>query len=294
MRTASLFGLGFLLAGGLWWLGAAPARHPKISAPAITPTVATVNTSTRLVASVSITDPTSDISSVRLLRVSADGSTRVVAEMEDRDHGDRKDRGDEREGERKPEEKVFTARFTLNESTVGTLSFQVAVLFRGKDRVLSALQQFVVLAPHIFPVTLPPDPGDAGKSTLAGVDSDGDGIRDDVQRYIILGHPESEKTRAALTDSAKSLQAALLAAGSSSLSRTVSGMERRAAQCLLYIRPSDARKVLTGLEAMFLNTEQRFQTYNLYAHNLSGQVSTNPLPADRKTSCSFNVDSMEN
>jgi hypothetical protein len=36
---------------------------------------------------------------------------------------------------------------------------------------------------------LPPDPGEAGKQTMLGIDSDGDGIRDDVQRYIYLTYP---------------------------------------------------------------------------------------------------------
>jgi len=52
-------------------------------------------------------------------------------------------------------------------------------------------------------VPLPPDPGEAGKVTLEGIDSDGDGVRDDVQRYIALTYPDSEKTRLALTQHAK-------------------------------------------------------------------------------------------
>ena len=55
-------------------------------------------------------------------------------------------------------------------------------------------------------VVLPPDPGAAGKTTLQGVDSDGDGVRDDVQRYIALTYPNSEKTRATLTQYTKSIQ----------------------------------------------------------------------------------------
>ncbi|MDX8380534.1 MAG: hypothetical protein R8M14_00305 [Ghiorsea sp.] len=36
------------------------------------------------------------------------------------------------------------------------------------------------------PSGLPPDPGAAGRGTLAGIDSDNDGVRDDVQRWIAL------------------------------------------------------------------------------------------------------------
>jgi hypothetical protein len=34
------------------------------------------------------------------------------------------------------------------------------------------------------PFPLPPDPGAAGKETIEGIDSDGDGVRDDIQRWI--------------------------------------------------------------------------------------------------------------
>ena len=33
-----------------------------------------------------------------------------------------------------------------------------------------------------IPVILPPDPGEAGKLTLAGIDSNNDGVRDDLER----------------------------------------------------------------------------------------------------------------
>lgn len=45
---------------------------------------------------------------------------------------------------------------------------------------------------------LPPDPGKAGKQTLMGIDSDGDGLRDDVQRYIYLTYPDQPDVQRAL------------------------------------------------------------------------------------------------
>jgi len=53
---------------------------------------------------------------------------------------------------------------------------------------------------------LPPDPGAAGKLTLSGIDSDNDGVRDDVQRWIVMTYPNSQKTRAALTQRTKVMQ----------------------------------------------------------------------------------------
>jgi len=41
--------------------------------------------------------------------------------------------------------------------------------------------------------TLPPDPGSAGRATLEGIDSDGDGVRDDIQRFIELNYPDRNR-----------------------------------------------------------------------------------------------------
>lgn len=46
---------------------------------------------------------------------------------------------------------------------------------------------------------LPPDPGEAGKLTIDGIDSDKDGVRDDVQRWIAENWGHSERAVAALT-----------------------------------------------------------------------------------------------
>ncbi len=42
-------------------------------------------------------------------------------------------------------------------------------------------------------VDLPPDPGADGHTTLAGIDSDGDGLRDDIQRLIAIAFKNDEE-----------------------------------------------------------------------------------------------------
>lgn len=56
------------------------------------------------------------------------------------------------------------------------------------------------LAVTTRPATLPPDPGEVGKQTLEGIDSDKDGLRDDIQREIFFAYPDSERARRALGD----------------------------------------------------------------------------------------------
>lgn len=53
-------------------------------------------------------------------------------------------------------------------------------------------------------VNLPPDPGEAGKLTIDGIDSDKDGVRDDVQRWIAQNWGHSPRAVKALTIVAQS------------------------------------------------------------------------------------------
>jgi hypothetical protein len=48
------------------------------------------------------------------------------------------------------------------------------------------------------PIVLPPDPGEAGKLTLEGIDSDHDGVRDDLQREIVYMYPQNDEVRRVL------------------------------------------------------------------------------------------------
>lgn len=62
----------------------------------------------------------------------------------------------------------------------------------------------------LTPLAIPPDPGPANDFTIAGIDSDFDGIRDDVQRLVELRNPEADSSqRQALRTLAAALGRAL-------------------------------------------------------------------------------------
>jgi hypothetical protein len=150
-----------------------------------------------------------------------------------------------------------------------------------------------------LPVTLmiqglPPDPGAAGKATLQGIDSDGDGVRDDIQRYIALTYSNSEKTRAALTQSAKALHFALL--DTQDKNKSIAHMIERIAayDCLYAIRPNDAAAISGELRAQMLNTEERIGTYLTYDEQLGGQFFERTPRAQRLSRCNFDSATMEN
>jgi hypothetical protein len=119
---------------------------------------------------------------------------------------------------------------------------------------------------------LPPDPGEAGMLTLEGIDSDQDGIRDDIQRYIALTYPDSQKTRAALRQFTLAFHTAILESpDKESALNNVEDMHR-AQECLWYIHSRDSIKMKNFLKAEYLNTMQRSIAYLNYNTKLSGSV----------------------
>ncbi len=133
-------------------------------------------------------------------------------------------------------------------------------------------------------VNLPPDPGEAGKATLLGIDSDNDGVRDDIQRWIELNYPNSAKKRMALRQYSKAMNDALANASDKRASINNAYKTGYAQECLFYIyrelegtaRP--AYKINDQLLAEFLNTQDRSTAYLNYNSQLGGEIfSSTPL-----------------
>lgn len=147
---------------------------------------------------------------------------------------------------------------------------------------------------------LPPDPGEAGKATLLGIDSDNDGVRDDIQRYIELNYPNSAKTRMALRQYAKATNNALRDANDKRKSINNSYQMDYAQECLSYIfretegNSFSAIKIRRALHAEFLNTSERTTKYFEFDEKLGGEVfSTTPLKYQNR-SCDFDLSALPN
>jgi hypothetical protein len=139
---------------------------------------------------------------------------------------------------------------------------------------------------------LPPDPGEAGKQTLLGIDSDGDGVRDDVQRYIYLTYPEDPKVQAALIQFANEYQGLLLQAGDRDAAYNHAVKLSRSLDCLGYIKGEDALKISPALRAVILNTRERSLAYITFSDNLAGEhIASLPLK-EGKNGCAFDVDAL--
>ena len=143
---------------------------------------------------------------------------------------------------------------------------------------------------------LPPDPGVNGKLTLVGVDADADGVRDDIQRYIALTYPNSAKTRAALTQYAKVIQAALLDANDKVKSVQHGEEVSKSSECLWYTLGSvdAAHKAGSLLREVALNTDERNRAYFAYDDKLGGEVFEGTPYDQRASTCTFDVSVLPN
>jgi len=140
---------------------------------------------------------------------------------------------------------------------------------------------------------LPPDPGEAGKATLEGIDSDQDGLRDDIQRYIALTYPDSQKTRAALRQFTIAFQKATLESPDEESALRNTELEARASECLWYIHSRSSIRMSDLLMAEFLNTMDRSRAYLTYNSKLGGHTFGGKDFDEYKTSCTFDPDLME-
>src|SRR5574337_618996 len=104
---------------------------------------------------------------------------------------------------------------------------------------------------------LPPDPGKAGKETLLGIDTDGDGVRDDIQRYIYLTYPDDKKLRLGLTCYAIEFQGVLKDANDREAAYDHANKMARQGECLFYLKGEESIDIRNALRAKILNTRER-------------------------------------
>lgn len=139
---------------------------------------------------------------------------------------------------------------------------------------------------------LPPDPGEAGKATLEGIDSNGNGVRDDIEQYIAITYPGDAKrnVRKALEQDAKGFQMALLASSNEAESIRVLHETTGDGDCLAGVMGLQESFVASGaLKAQVLNTELRSRAWIAFNRHIGGEVERNVYPWEYAKECKFNL-----
>jgi len=131
-----------------------------------------------------------------------------------------------------------------------------------------SVDDIFIIVPVASP-DLPADPGAEGDSTLEGVDSDYDGVRDDVERHIAFKYSNDRQTREALYLYAKAMQAFLTAKNTTTAQRIMNAIG-----CIYESKTNivNASEVALDIKATYLNTLERTQVYLVANRQISGQV----------------------
>lgn len=241
-----------------------------------TPTIIAVNESTDVTVTIKITDSRLIKGSVNLQRVDAAGKVMAIL-------GTLNDSGTN--GDAIAGDNTYSIRKSFTEATATPVRLLVSWALRG------VLKRSVSNTVIVSVISLPPDPGESGKATLGGIDSDGDGTRDDVQRYIALTYATSEKSRRALTQVAKALQQALQDAPDQPKTLATAEARLKALRCLSYVRGvRGASAAFDDLRAIVLNTRGRTEAYLLADQQLGGRTFSAPPISERKVQCEFDPD----
>lgn len=163
---------------------------------------------------------------------------------------------------------VLTVTFTVPESAQYQTIEGTLHLKSGKSTVAKPLP----ITLEVNQYGIPPDPGEAGKVTLEGIDSDNDGVRDDVQQWIGINAYPTESGRAALTQYAMAMQMMLLAEDDESVV-AAAYVANDALQCLNAVRGDqrDAAELSDSLWAEQLNTIERSRKHIKSQSALSGK-----------------------
>jgi len=145
-------------------------------------------------------------------------------------------------------------------------------------------------------LNLPPDPGDDGAATLEGVDVNGNGVRDDVERWIGLTYRDSQKARLALTQFYFPLQGFVVHAEQEDRDAVYDDMTalQRAGECLNYVLRNGGYEIRTDLKSHVLNTAARVKAYSQASRMLGGGSFPGRPYSKWKESCTFDPDALDN
>ncbi|PHR54702.1 MAG: hypothetical protein COA44_12500 [Arcobacter sp.] len=162
----------------------------------------------------------------------------------------------------------------------------MAVLIRAQVQDANSTEEVIVINGH----TLPPEPDEAlNNSTLAGIDSNNNGVRDDVERKIYLNN-DKEIARQIQMQSAKKQQKRLEADDLIENAKEYQTLSYPDSGCKGYLYMELNIDVYgSATEDYTFNTSDRVKKYMEYNLALSGGVYGTPNSYEVESSCDFNV-----
>jgi len=147
---------------------------------------------------------------------------------------------------------------------------------------------------------LPPEPDPkVNNATLLGIDSNDNGVRDDVERYIVqtykdekiaieIGFQVARAYNAVIEDPSNAEETMKILDAAQDCKGYFTFLADRYGDPILIKDKSEPKK----FRSIAINTEERIRAYLKYNRALSGGVYTSIPAKERKKQCSFNVEQM--
>lgn len=123
-------------------------------------------------------------------------------------------------------------------------------------------------------VYLPPDPGLNGDASLLGYDSDGNGVRDDIQRYLELRYFDELELKVVFYDYASELLNRMHVVNESR--ETIQNLYRESGNshwCLIWLNSNskrDYKSEIRELSKRVFNTLARYKADRMFESKLAG------------------------
>ena len=158
-----------------------------------------------------------------------------------------------------------TLRYTPKEGSEGTATISVRLKDDGgtSNGGVDASEnvKFILSIEKMTINGLPADPGEEGKKTILGIDSNSNGIRDDIEIELYYLYEDQYRIRNILYEIAKGSQIAfeLYLSGDFEKAKREKRRSTESIECL--IGSDDPHKDLQTLQLLSANTPDRFSTY---------------------------------
>lgn len=176
------------------------------------------------------------------------------------------------------------------------LVFYRVVYFFDQDKIndqIEKIHNMKITIDDVMGENLPPDPGVDADNTIAGIDANNNGIRDDVELAIFKDYPNSAKTRAVLLQYSTVLQKEITQPILNTDTATaIAEEESRSYDCIGKIvsygdgdieKIDNYRKYVEGLQ---LNTNTR--------KNIKSSYERNVRSFELKSGCDIDLSSLKN
>ncbi len=193
-------------------------------------------------------------------------------------------------------------RFLLSSVVLFVLSGCLSSSADSQDNSLEVNGQTIVVPSEVDGQLVPPDPGSEGEETLLGIDSNDNGVRDDVERYIYArfqGFENANKEQAIAMQYGRATQHIMKFGAEKAFDSEKLMSKTR--ECAHYFRRNFMSREEARIHDIFdssfkditFNTKERLEVYFEYNAALSGHAfAVNMFPS--LETCEVDITKIEN